>query len=274
MKKVWSELNLSQLKYFVDSVSMNSLTKAAEVNFISRPAVSQAIRRLEDILGYTLLDHKKKHLILTSGGHKFFLRGKQILELLNHSLDEPTESSGSFRIGCSATLAEHLVLPFLQKQALKVRKKLKVDIKIGTTSRVRELVADGQVSMGLLIDDEMTQGFDTAIIRKGEFEFQSRSGKFELPLFTTELRPEVITGLKALPKLDDGSNIQIESWAICRKAALQIGGMCLVPDIMAKSELIRVSIKRFQYKYQILAITMNKNHLSDLENEFFEGRQS
>lgn len=44
-------LNLSALKYFLDTVETKSLTKAADLNHVSRPAISQAILRLEDWVG-------------------------------------------------------------------------------------------------------------------------------------------------------------------------------------------------------------------------------
>ena len=53
-----SDLTLNALRYFVDAVDSASLTLAAEKNHFSRPAISQAIKRTEEILGYILLSHE------------------------------------------------------------------------------------------------------------------------------------------------------------------------------------------------------------------------
>ena len=264
MKTNWTNLNLSSLKYFVDSVRLNSITKAAEINFVSRPAVSHAIRRLEDTLGYLLLEHKKKHLTVTQQGHLFFVKAKLAVENLNKTLDSAAPH-GDFRLACSATLAEYIVLPFLKK--FDPHKEIKIDIRVGTSTKVRQLVNDGESSVGLLIDDEQTFGFDSAVIKKGQFEFQSKSGKLEYPVITTEIRPEVVLGLKAIPTSD--YRLQIESWNLCRKTAECVGGTCLVPDLISRGAFKRVGVKSFSYEYKVLAITKNKNHLSDIERKLF-----
>lgn len=262
----WTDLNLSYLKYFVDSVKHKSLTRAALENHVSRPAISQAIRRLETHLGYNLLNHKKKHLSLTTSGQSFFLKAQEAIRLLSKSFDEDTALTGNFNLACSATLAEHIVLPFFNK--LKQRDKIKLNLRIGTTTKVRQLVEDGESNLGLLIDDEKTVGFDSSIIKQGQFELQSKSGKLEYPLITTEVRPEVVLGMKAIsaniPKL------QIESWSICRKTAEMMGGTCLVPDLIPRGSFKRISVSKFNYEYKVLAITKNKNTLSPVEKLLFE----
>ncbi len=265
MKTHWTDLNLSSLKYFVDSVNLNSVTKAAEINFVSRPAISQAIRRLEGSLGYFLLEHKKKHFTLTSQGQAFFIKAKLAVENLSRTLDSATPQ-GDFSLACSATLAEYVALPFLKK--LKPNSDINIDIRIGTSNKVRQLVNEGESSLGLLIDDEQTFGFDHAIIKKGQFEFQSKSGRLEHPIITTEIRPEVVLGLKAISA--SAPRLQIESWNICRKMAENLGGTCLVPDLIPRGSFKKVAIKSFAYEYTVLAITKNKNHLSEIERKLFD----
>lgn len=262
----WTDLNLSYLKYFVDSVKFKSLTRAALENHVSRPAISQAIRRLENHLGYDLLNHKKKHLSLTSAGQSFFLKADQAIRLLSKSLEADSPLTGSLDLACSATLAEHIVLPFFTK--LKQRDKIKFNLRIGTTTKVRQLVEDGESNLGLLIDDEKTVGFDISIIKQGQFELQSKSGKLESPLITTEVRPEVVLGFKAIPA--NISKLQIESWSICRKTAEVIGGTCLVPDLIPRGSFKKIENSKFNYKYKVLAITKNKNTLSPVEKLLFE----
>lgn len=264
MRTRWTDLNLTALKYFVDSVTLNSITRAAEVNFVSRPAISQAIRRLETSLGFFLLEHKRRRFTLTRQGHTFFLRAKVAIEDLTRTL-ECASPQPSLRVACSATLAEHIVLPFLEK--LKRPKEISTDIRIGTSAKVRQLVNDDESPLGLLIDDQQTFGFESNVIRTGQFVFQSRSGKFEYPVITTELRPEVVRALKAIGA--SPMRLQIESWNLCWKTAELLGGTCLVPDIMARGNLKKVLLKSFNFEYEVLAITKNRNQLSELERKFF-----
>ena len=60
--------NLFHIKYFLDAARLGSVAAAAKENHVSSPGVSQAIRRLEEQLGDTLLTHRKNHFELTAMG--------------------------------------------------------------------------------------------------------------------------------------------------------------------------------------------------------------
>lgn len=251
----------------MNSVELNSLTQAAELNHVTRPAISQAILRLENKLGFSLLEHKKKHFTLTREGHNFFLKAQEVIEHLNIAFNEISRGQDNFNVACSATVAEYMVIPFLQK----IKSFQNVNIRIGTTAKVRQLVSDGEASLGIMIDDGQTFGFEVAELRRGEFEFQSTTGKLDQPLITTEYRPEVILGLKALSV--GISPTQVESWSVGRKMAEVMKGTCLVPDLIPRKNFKKVNIKKFKYEYKVVAITKNKNHLSATERSLFEGKE-
>ena len=59
------DLNISHLRYFLDSVEHDSLSAAAEKNHVTHSTVSQGIKRLEENLGVELLIHKKRSFVLT-----------------------------------------------------------------------------------------------------------------------------------------------------------------------------------------------------------------
>lgn len=61
-------MELTQLKYFVKVAQTGSFTKAAEELYISQPAVSKAVRNLEDELGVPLFGRVKNSLIINEYG--------------------------------------------------------------------------------------------------------------------------------------------------------------------------------------------------------------
>jgi len=63
---------LKQIKYFQSVVKHHSFTKAAEEHFISQSAISQQIKALEEELGVTLLERKKRSFTLTKAGEYFY----------------------------------------------------------------------------------------------------------------------------------------------------------------------------------------------------------
>ncbi|MDE6426112.1 MAG: LysR family transcriptional regulator [Ruminococcus sp.] len=63
---------LKQIRYFQSVVQLGSFTSAAEEHFISQSAISQQIKTLEDELGVTLLNRKKRSFTLTKAGEYFY----------------------------------------------------------------------------------------------------------------------------------------------------------------------------------------------------------
>ena len=80
------ELSLSALKYFIDAINLESVTLSAEKNHVSRPAVSQAILRLEQWCGRPLLEHGKKTIVLTKYGREFYSTARKSLDSFEHQL--------------------------------------------------------------------------------------------------------------------------------------------------------------------------------------------
>lgn len=261
-----TDLNLSALRYFVDSIELGSLTEAAHKNSVSRPAVSKAIRRIEEVVGYELISHEKNVLLLTDEGRIFLQKAKTCLELLSQTLSDEFKDSRKIDLACSNTLAEFMVLPALKK--LKTIPDVK--LQIGTTSKVRQSIIEGTAKIGLVIDDGLTFGLQVQDISEGKFVLCSKSGNFESPLITTEPRAEVISLLKMLKRKNKivSQSLQFESWTICRKSAEVIGGSCLIPELVSGHGLRPVKDLKFEHHYRIQAIYKDSNLLSEAELRF------
>lgn len=65
-----------QIKYFLEAAETGSMLQVAEKNFLTQPAVSTAISKLEEELEVTLLNRSKQGIQLTEAGKvaakKFF----------------------------------------------------------------------------------------------------------------------------------------------------------------------------------------------------------
>ena len=75
---------LRQIKFFVSIVDENSFTQAAEKNFVSQSAVSQAINSLESELGVKLIERKNRSFKVTTAGEYFYRKCKAILSDLEN----------------------------------------------------------------------------------------------------------------------------------------------------------------------------------------------
>ena len=65
-------MDIRQREYFIAAAQRGNFTKAAEDLFITRQALSKAVRNLEHETGLTLMDNKDGHLELTAEGRTLF----------------------------------------------------------------------------------------------------------------------------------------------------------------------------------------------------------
>ena len=73
-------VNLDLYRVFYTVAKRGSLTKAAEELYISQPAVSQAVKQLENQLGVNLFNRTHRGMELSEKG------GKRIIEKVEHAL--------------------------------------------------------------------------------------------------------------------------------------------------------------------------------------------
>ena len=108
-------LNLStrEIEYVLAVYQENSFTAAAEKLFISQPSLSQAIKKTEDKLGFTIFVRTKKGLRLSEEGKCFIdtcLRiSKNMRDYENEISDINTLNSGHLAIGMPFHLGEFII---------------------------------------------------------------------------------------------------------------------------------------------------------------------
>ena len=78
-----SPLNLSTelLRTFITVIEVASFTRAAEILGRTQPAISLQVKRLEDSVGYPLIERKSKEISLTERGEALAVHARQILRL-------------------------------------------------------------------------------------------------------------------------------------------------------------------------------------------------
>jgi len=103
-------MHMLKLKYAITVAEMGSYSKAAEKLFISQPALSQSIRRLEDELQVKLFHKKNGQMAPTLSGLVIIEYGRKILELQQEMIDEVSDMNNV----CNGTLTIG-VSPFYQK---------------------------------------------------------------------------------------------------------------------------------------------------------------
>jgi len=96
-----------QINCFLTVVEEGSFAKAANTLFISQPAISKSISKLEEELGFSLLERKVGSLQPTAAGNLVyhFLKSARsnYHNLLSHIHSSLSEPSGTIKLGCPET---------------------------------------------------------------------------------------------------------------------------------------------------------------------------
>ena len=74
-------MDLSNLIYFKTVVETGSMSKAAQELFISQPALSTSISKLESEIGVKLFDRSRRHVSLNRAGEEYYK--KKVVQALN-----------------------------------------------------------------------------------------------------------------------------------------------------------------------------------------------
>ena len=74
-----ADLNSADLRFFVTVARGNSLAAAARELDVSRSAVTQRLRQLEERLKCVLIERSTRHLRLTEAGQIILARGQAVL---------------------------------------------------------------------------------------------------------------------------------------------------------------------------------------------------
>lgn len=124
-------INLDLYKIFYVVAKNGSISNAAEEFYISQPAITFQIKKLEEQLGVSLFTRTKHGMVLTEEGMVLFEYVKTGIESITNGENALSNlknlDTGTIRIGASTTVCRHVVMPYLEKFHEKYPK---VDIQI------------------------------------------------------------------------------------------------------------------------------------------------
>ena len=149
------EQNLSQYKIFYEVAKAGNISKAAKELYISQPAISKAISKLEDSLGLSLFTRSSRGVQLTSEGEILFEHTREAFDALDRGEQELKRIQefdiGHLRIGVSNTLCKYILLPYL-KTFIDQYPQMKVTIESQATAQTLARLEQQKIDLGLVAE--------------------------------------------------------------------------------------------------------------------------
>lgn len=137
-------MDFTQLKYFMVMAELEHMTKAAEVLHIAQPALSRALKTLEDELGVQLFDRVGKTILLNDSGHILLKHAMNIFKSydnialeLNEQKNNSQQSVSIMMYACSKLLPE-LVAGFRERSP---------DIRLDIMQQKSDVASDSSVDI-------------------------------------------------------------------------------------------------------------------------------
>jgi LysR family hydrogen peroxide-inducible transcriptional activator len=210
-------MNTRDLEYLVALSDYRHFGKAAQACFVSQPALSMQIQRLEVVLGVKLLERGNKSVLLTDIGLAITERARHILTQVNeiHDLASLAKDpySGELRIGIIPTLAPYLlplIIPPLAQQFTKVHFYLVED----QTAYLMQKLKIGALDAAFLALPVEEPQFITAPLFEEEFLLAVPKGH---PLAQQKIVQEKDLKRQNLLLLEEGHCMRGQTLALCHQ---------------------------------------------------------
>ena len=146
-------MNLGQLRIFYFAGKMGSLSKAAEALFITQPAVTKGIQRLQEYYEIKLFNRFGKKLVLTDAGGALYKIAEKIFDLEIHAEDTIREflqqKQGHIRIDASESFGAYY-LPPIMNPVSKEHPNIRFSVNILPSDLVVENVANLNNDIGFI----------------------------------------------------------------------------------------------------------------------------
>ena len=102
-------MNIRDFKYIIAIDELRSFVKASQKCFVSQPALSMQIQKIEDLLGIKIFERDKRTVITTIEGKQVVEHAKSMLEIFNSIKAIGRNSMQNVRIGIIYTISNYLL---------------------------------------------------------------------------------------------------------------------------------------------------------------------
>jgi len=266
-------------RVFLAVVEQRSFVKAAQSMFLSPPAVSQAIAKLEHEYGLNLFVRDRNGAHLTSDGEKLLPSIRAVIDAEEHLSQQISQikglETGSVCIGTFNSVCVNWI-PGIVKSFKKIYPRIQINICEGGYTDIEEWLHTGYADMGFL---------SLTVIRPEKFTFYplfrdrmmcitSRDFRPGNPNFVTidDIRPEQVVYQRAgfdaeanavlsTNNLPVNSSFEIES-DDATVALVESGfGVCFLPELALKRSMHNASVYPVEpplYRTIVLAIDKDR----------------
>lgn len=157
------EQNLSQYRIFYAVAKAGNISRAAKELYISQPAISKSINKLEDSLNTMLFTRNSRGVQLTDEGQVLFEHTRDAFEELAKGEQELKRirefNMGHIRIGVSNTLCRFIMVKYL-KGFIEQYPHIKITIESQPTTQTLSMLEQQRIDIGLVVEQKPSRNMN------------------------------------------------------------------------------------------------------------------
>ncbi len=157
------EQHLSQYRIFYEVARCGNISRAAKELYISQPAISKAIGKLEESLGTRLFLRNSRGVQLTPEGNVLFQHVAAACDSLSRGEKDLKRIHdfhiGQLKIGVSNTLCKYVLLPYL-KSFVEKYPHVNITIESQSTAHTLEMLEARKIDIGLVAEPRARRGLN------------------------------------------------------------------------------------------------------------------
>ena len=286
-------MDLSLLETFRTVVEEGGFSAAGQKLLRTQPAVSLALKRLENELGEKLIDRSSRSLVLTDAGGAVLEYAQRFngleRELLNALAELRDKSAGKLTIGANESTALYLLVHI--ERYRKLYPGVKVEIRRSLSSRIPEALLAGSLDLGAISYDPgdpklaaaeiYTDSLTFIVSPKHRFADRREVSIAELGMETfiahNVVSPYRATVIDIFRRHQVALNMEVEMPTIetIRKLVQLNLGVAFLPKMCVEQEIAagilrEVAVKQIQVERKIRLAYPAKRQLSHAADAFLE----
>lgn len=164
-------MDIRVLKYFVQVAKSRNFTRAAEQLYISQPALSKMIKKLEAELGVSLFDVRPSGVNLTDYGQELYRRALPLIaefdSLTNFVEELQTTPTGKLRVGVTPMIATLFMVDIVTEFS-RVWPEIELQIVEDGSIALRRSLLEGELDLILCITGEQVPGLRDTVLFEDE----------------------------------------------------------------------------------------------------------
>lgn len=287
-------MNLTQLKLFRDIARELSFVKVAQQNYISQPAVSVHIKKLEHVLGKQLLIRTPHNIQLTPEGALILADVKKILYLCDNlrirSNYQQETMEGNIRIAAIHSFGMYEIGDFLSS-FMKAYPKIHINLEFRRSDEIYSLLLTERIDIGVVAYPEkrtrieaLSLGQDelVLIVDKSHRFWGKKSIKleqieneafvaFEEGIPTREAIDQILVQKNITVDIRmSNDNIYTLKKAVSAGIGVSIVPLTSVDEEVANGQLSRVKIRDIDIYRPLSLLKLKKSNLSPPTEAFVE----